>query len=108
VSDPRDADGCRAADRAAQSDRPMACLDPGDAAEELERLDWKDADLKSRRKNDPDKLQDAARLRRETTLAFKAIAARVSLETSKAANGKLHRRMREGATPAKAKRAPLE
>jgi hypothetical protein len=76
------------------------CLVPnaeGIVAEELKRLGWKEADLKSRRKNDPDKLEIAARLRRETTLTIKAIAARVSLGSSKAANAKLHRRMQEGA-----------
>jgi hypothetical protein len=55
-----------------------------------------------------DKLELGARLRRETTLTIKAIVARVSLGSSRAANGKLHRHMREGAPPAKAKRAPLE
>ena len=68
-------------------------------AEELKGLGWKEADLKSRRKNDPDKLEIAARLRRETTLTIKAIAARVCLGTSKAANAKLHRHMRGGEKP---------
>ena len=49
------------------------------------------------RKNDPGKLAIAARLRRETTLPLKAIAARVGLGTSKAANAKLHRYMSGGA-----------
>jgi REP element-mobilizing transposase RayT len=75
-------------------------------AEELKRLGWKEADLKSRRKNDPDKLEIGARLRRETTLTIKAIAARVCLGTSKAANAKLHRHMREGAKPRKGKARP--
>jgi hypothetical protein len=82
------------------------CLMPmaeGIVAEELKRLGWKEADPKSRRKNDPDKLEIAARLRRETTLTIKAIAARVSLGSSKAANAKLHRHMQEGANPRKAK-----
>jgi hypothetical protein len=78
----------------------------GIVAEELKRLGWKEADLKSRRKNDPDKLELAARLRRETTLTIKTIAARVSLGTSKAANAKLHRHMQEGANPRKAKPRP--
>ncbi len=52
------------------------------------------ADLVKHRKNDPDKLEMAARLRRETTLSVKAIAARVHLGTSQAANVKLHRHMR--------------
>ncbi|HEV2391548.1 MAG TPA: hypothetical protein VG146_04205 [Verrucomicrobiae bacterium] len=36
----------------------------------------------------------AARLRRETTLSIKAIAAQVHLGSSKAANAKLHMHMR--------------
>jgi REP element-mobilizing transposase RayT len=64
-------------------------------AEELRRLGWKEKDLVTRRKNDPDKLVIAARLRRETTLTIKAIAARVLLGSSKGANGLLHRQMRE-------------
>jgi hypothetical protein len=78
----------------------------GILAEELKRLGWKEAELKSRRKNDPDKLEIAARLRRETTLTIKAIAARVSLGSSKSANAKLHRHMQAGATPRKAKPRP--
>jgi REP element-mobilizing transposase RayT len=72
-------------------------------AEELERLGWKEADLKSRRKNDPDKLEIGARLRRETTLTIKAIAARVGLGTSKGANTNLHRQMQKGAKRPKTK-----
>ena len=64
--------------------------------------------MKSRRKNDADKLAIGARLRRETTVTINAIAARVCLGTSKVANVKLHRHMREGRNPAEAKRAPLE
>ena len=60
-------------------------------AEELGRLGWTDLDLAARRKNAPEKLAIAARLRKETTLTVKQIAARVVLGTSKSANGKLHR-----------------
>ncbi len=59
-------------------------------AEELKRLGWTEADLLSQRKNAPGKLDVAARLRRETTLPLKWIAARVQLGTSKSAHGKLH------------------
>ncbi len=62
-------------------------------AEELARRGWQEADLVTRRKNDPDKLDIGARLRRETRLSIKAIAVRVHLGTSKAANAKLHRHM---------------
>lgn len=50
-------------------------------AQELGRQGWQEADL-------------VARLRRETTLTIKAIAARVQLGSSKAANRSLHRHMR--------------
>ena len=76
----------RQASAAAKADRIVA--------EELQRAGWQEADLITRRKNDPGKLEIAARLRRETTLSIKAIAARVRLGTSKTANAKLHRHMR--------------
>lgn len=63
--------------------------------EELVRLGWDAGQLVLRRKNDPQKLAIAARLRRETTLTLKAIAARVGLGTSKSANSTLHRWMRQ-------------
>jgi len=65
--------------------------------EELQRHRWAEADLLVRRKNDPVKLEMAARLRRETTLSTKAIAGRVHLGSSKAANRSLHSYMRGGA-----------
>ena len=66
--------------------------------QELKRLGWKEADLAARRKNDPLKLAIAARLRKETTLTLKAIAARVHLGTSKGANANLHKWMRASAS----------
>jgi hypothetical protein len=63
-------------------------------AQELRRLGWQETDLKARRKSDPAKLALAARLRRETTLTLRAIAARVHLGTSKSANARLHEWMR--------------
>jgi hypothetical protein len=62
--------------------------------QELKRLGWTEADLAVRRKSDPLKLAIAARLRRETTLTLKAIAARVQLGTSKGANPNPHKWMR--------------
>ena len=59
-------------------------------AEELKRLGWTEGDLMNQRKKAPGKLDLAARLRRETTLSLKWIAARVHLGTSKSAHGKLH------------------
>jgi hypothetical protein len=65
--------------------------------EELQRLGWKEADLAGHRKSDPDKLALAARLRRETTLSIKWIAARVRLGSSKSASAQLHRWMQANA-----------
>ena len=72
-------------------------------AEELKRLGWTEAELATRRKSDPMKLAMAARLRKETTLTLKAIAARVHLGTSKGANANLHKWMKAQAheNPAK-------
>lgn len=50
-------------------------------AEELGRLGWPESELALRRKRDPDKLQIAMRLRKETTLSVKDIAARLQLGT---------------------------
>ncbi len=63
-------------------------------SEELQRQGWQEKELTTRRRNDPVKLELAARLRRETTLSLKAIAARVHLGSSKSANVKLHQHMR--------------
>ena len=63
-------------------------------AEALKHYGWEEEELAIRRKNDPLKLEIAARLRRETTLPLKAIAARVHPGTSKTANSKLHSYMR--------------
>jgi hypothetical protein len=75
-------------------------------AAELRRLAWKEGDLEERRKNDPDKLAIAARLRRETTLSVKDIAARMRLGTSKGANRNLHNQMRPGSSPATGQAPP--
>jgi REP element-mobilizing transposase RayT len=75
-------------------------------AEELRQRGWREADLRQRRKNDPDKLEIAARLRRETTLSVKDIAARVHLGTSKGANANLHKHLR-GTSPPGAGQAQL-
>ena len=65
--------------------------------EELRRLRWAEPDLTGRPKSDPGKLAIAARLRNETTLSIKAIAARVKLGSSKSANAKLHSWMKSHA-----------
>jgi hypothetical protein len=61
---------------ASRGDRPeKISLDDADRqdfikalAEACQKTAWQDADLASRRKHDPDKLEIAVRLRRETTL----------------------------------------
>jgi len=58
--------------------------------EELERLGWRREELAARRKGDPAKLAIAARLRKETTLTIKSIAARLYLGTSRSAHVRLH------------------
>ena len=60
-------------------------------AEELKRLGWKEKELGVRRKGDPAKLGIAERLRKETTLSIKDIAARAQLGSSRSANARLHR-----------------
>ena len=55
-------------------------------SEELRRLSWPEAELASRRKRDPSKLEIAVRLRKETTLSVKQIAARLHLGTSASAS----------------------
>lgn len=69
-------------------------------SEELQRRGWSAGELADRRKNDPDKMAIAVRLRRETTLSIKAIAAHLHLGTSNTANVRLHRAMRPSAAPA--------
>jgi|GEM_PF-681968 len=71
-------------------------------AEELARLGWSEEELARRCKGDPGKMALAGRQRRETTLAVKAIAARLHLWTSKSANTRLHSWMR-GKTPVQRK-----
>jgi hypothetical protein len=69
--------------------------------EELHRLGWQQADLASRRKRDPSKLEIALRLRKETTLSVKQIAARLQLGTPASASVCLLAAMRKttSATP---------
>jgi hypothetical protein len=76
---------------------------------ELRRLGWVEADLSRRPKSDQAKLALASRLRRETTLTIKEIAARVKLGASKRANARLHALMknaRHGKEKAKYAQAP--
>ncbi len=68
-------------------------------AEELQRLGWSESQLAAQRKSAAGKLVLAARLRQETTMPLKWIAARVGLGTSKSANSKLHRWMKENQNP---------
>jgi hypothetical protein len=70
-------------------------------AEELLRLGWTEKDLTARLKNDPGKLAVAARVRKETTLSIKWIAARLQLGTSKRARAMLHHWMQNHEKPPK-------
>jgi putative transposase len=63
-------------------------------AEELGRLGWREEELARRRKGDLEKMAIAGRLRRETTLTIKSIAARLHLGTSRSANVRLQQWMR--------------
>jgi REP element-mobilizing transposase RayT len=67
-------------------------------AEELAKLGWSPADLARRRKSDPAKLALAARLRNETTLSIREIAARLVLGKPKGAKSNLHKWMRGNAS----------
>ena len=58
-------------------------------AEELARRGWQESELATRRRSDPGKLAIAARLRSETTLPIKWIAARVQIGTAKGAKSVL-------------------
>jgi putative transposase len=59
--------------------------------EELSRLQWTQSDLAGQAKNHPAKLALAARLRQETTLSVKEIAARLNLGKPKGARTNLHK-----------------
>ena len=67
-------------------------------AEELRRFGWQDAELAARPESDPAKLAIAARLRKESLLSIKAIAARAHLGASKSANARLQEWMKLAAT----------
>ena len=64
-------------------------------AQELQRLGWSESDLVIRPKNDAGKMAIAVRLRRETSLSIKGLAARVHWGTSNTANARLHKAMKE-------------
>jgi hypothetical protein len=59
-------------------------------SEKLSRRGWEESDLATRRRSDPGKVAIAARLRKETTLPIKWIAARVQIGTTKGAKSVLH------------------
>ena len=64
-------------------------------AQELARLGWQEEQLVRQRKNAPENLAIAARVRKETILPIKSIAVRVGLGTSKGANRNLHAWMQQ-------------
>ncbi len=65
-------------------------------AEELKRGRWQEADLKTRPKGDPVKVDLAARLRVETTMTVGWIAERLAMGTRGYLNHLLYRRMKLG------------
>jgi len=69
--------------------------------QELARLSWTEKDLPLRLKNDPNKLAIAVRVRKETTLTIKRIAARLHLGSAKSARALLHHRMQTDQQPQK-------
>jgi hypothetical protein len=75
-------------------------------AAELPRLGWNEVDLEGCRRDDPDKLEIAARFRRQTALSVKEIAALMRLGASKEASRNLHIRVGRGSPPATGQAAP--
>ena len=69
----------------------------GIISQELGRLGWTVADLASRRKGGPAKLQIAASERSGTTLSVKQIAARLHLGTVRSASERLRATLRQPA-----------
>jgi hypothetical protein len=67
--------------------------------EELSRLGWQEADLVLRRKRERNKLSIAARLRKETTLSIRQIAARLHLGTPGSASVCLLAAMKQTVPP---------
>jgi len=69
-------------------------------SEEMLRLGWKESDLACRLKNDPGKLAMAARVRKETVLPIKWIAARLQMGSSKSVKSMLHQWLHAHEKPA--------
>ena len=71
---------------------PFSCLQRANPiiAEELARRGWQESELAARRRSDPGKVAIPARLRSETTLPIKWIAARGQIGTAKGAKSVLH------------------
>ncbi|HUJ72301.1 MAG TPA: transposase [Verrucomicrobiae bacterium] len=62
--------------------------------DELQRRGWKEPDLQRRPKGDPEKVRIASRLRRETTMTLKWIAARLNMGTWTHVSNRLSQRKR--------------
>ena len=88
--------GPKLAEPPADTMRRESAIDKAEriVVEELGVLGWTDLDLQTNRKSDPRKMAIAARLRRETTLSVRVIAARLSLGSPKSANALLHKWLR--------------
>ena len=68
-------------------------------SEELRQLGWQESDLALRRRRDPSKVEIAVRLRKETTLSVKQVAARPHLGTWGSASLGLLEAMRKTRPP---------
>ncbi len=80
-------------------------------AQEMSRRGWTEADLACRLRNDPGKLAMAARVRKETTLPLKWIAARLQMGTPKSLKPMLYDWIRTHEEPSehtRPRRAPCE
>jgi hypothetical protein len=66
-------------------------------AQELERLDWSEAELTARRKGDPGKVSIARRLREETAVTLKWVAGRLHMGVWTHVSHQLYHHGRHGA-----------
>ena len=71
--------------------------------EALRRLGWKEQDLRERPKGEPSKVELARRLRQETTLTLRPIAARLSLGSWRTLNHQLYLARKQQNAPGKCK-----
>ena len=71
--------------------------------EALRRLGWTEQDLRERPKGEPSKVESARRLRHETTLTMRPIAARLSMGSWRTLNHQLYLARKQQNAPGKCK-----